>query len=532
MPRIGQTAPTDTLQPFWQTQDGVTARLYLGHVLDILRRMPSQSVQCTITSPPYYNLRDYQTGGWEGGSSECNHIERTATSVASSSMLGPKRHLGISLPETNAAYKSQETQYKSVCGKCGARRIDQQIGSEDSPDCGQLLEVEPGLFRKSNCAERDWNTGCFTCRMVVVFRELRRVLRNDGCFFLNLGDGFSSGGRDGGGNGDKQTTNKGSHLPPKKTEGFADGNLIGTPWRVALALQEDGWVLRSNMIWIKRSAMPNSTDSRPGTATENFFMFTKSMDYYFDMDAIKPKGKGGWSSDGFLPDSDKDKRAELGNRMAATGASRANRTKDKIDAGVGRNFRNTDLWFQSIEAPHGVVGTGNEILALDIPSQPYQGGHFAVYAPTLITPLICAATSEYGCCSKCQTPYTRITNKTKVYRERANDYVKRTGEEGTGNSCANSVAGVSVETIGWEPGCRCSAEVIPCIVLDPFGGTCTTVATACTLGRRGIGIDLSEDYLRNHAIGRIEEAIRSGSVPRSQSPRRDTLKAPPKRRMI
>lgn len=92
----------------------------------------------------------------------------------------------------------------------------------------------------------------------------------------------------------------------------------------------------------------------------------------------------------------------------------------------------------------------------------------------------------------------------KLTRVRPNDYVKRTGEPGTGNSCANSVAGVSVKTLGWEPTCSCDADVRPCVVLDPFVGSGTTCYVAVTNGRWGWGIDLSEEYLRNNAIPRLE----------------------------
>jgi len=114
---------------------------------------------------------------------------------------------------------------------------------------------------------------------------------------------------------------------------------------------------------------------------------------------------------------------------------------------------------------------------------------------TLVEPCILAGTSERGCCSSCGSPIVRQTVREKLKRERPNAYTKRTGEEGTGNSCANDVAGVSVKTVGWEPSCKCAASVVPCVVLDPFAGSGTTLAVAAELGRGGIGCELNPEYV-------------------------------------
>ena len=108
--------------------------------------------------------------------------------------------------------------------------------------------------------------------------------------------------------------------------------------------------------------------------------------------------------------------------------------------------------------------------------------------------MILAGTSEKGCCGVCAAPYERITEKVKLKRDRPNSFVKRTGEDGTGNVCDNTVAGVKVQTVGWEPTCGCGADVVPCVVLDTFLGTGTTVAVAVKNHRRGIGIELNPEY--------------------------------------
>ena len=124
--------------------------------------------------------------------------------------------------------------------------------------------------------------------MVEVFREVRRVMRKDGTCWMNLGDSYATGGRGGGPDGGKQSTNVGALLGSKKApEGFKHKDLIGIPWRVALALQADGWYLRSDIIWHKPNPMPESVTDRPTKSHEYVFLLTKSERYYYDADAIR-----------------------------------------------------------------------------------------------------------------------------------------------------------------------------------------------------------------------------------------------------
>lgn len=490
--------PIVPLKPFWQTTNKTTCRLYHGHVTKVLARLPRKSVHCVVTSPPYWGLRDYGTGMWEGGSPACDHVERKATDAHKSSMLGPKRHEGITLPETNAAFKATARQYASLCGKCGATRTDLQIGSEHSPDCGTHGQAQCGR--------------CFVCNMVGVFREVKGVLRDDGVAWLNLGDTYAGGGAGGPGKNNDYPGYRDDNRA-HRTSPLGSGNLVGVPWRVALALQADGWVLRADLPWVKRSPMPESVTSRPAKALEYVFMLTKGMNYFYDHDAVKVKSKGGWSSAGFLPDSDKDKRSD--GKTAATGASRSNRSTDLVSEDAGRNFRNADLFYESLKTPHGlVVAEGEGPVALDVTSKGYEGAHFACFPPKLVTPLIKASTSEKGCCAACGAPWTRVTEKTKLRRERPNEYVKRVGDDGTGDSIGNGVAGVASRTLGWEPECICKQgedSVVPCTVLDPFVGSGTVCEVALDHDLRSVGIDLNETYLTNNVVTRVRgRLIRRG----------------------
>lgn len=446
MPRIG-------LKPYWQTPDGETVKLYLGNVTDVLDRMPAQSVQTCITSPPYWNLRSY-------------------------------------LPSDHAD-KGHE------------------IGSEPLPDCN--------TFGQAQCGK------CFACEMVNVFRSVMRVLRDDGTCFINLGDSYSSGSR---ATRNPCSTNgfgKHDYKENPNTNGRAScdipaGNLCGIPWRVALALQADGWVLRSDMPWLKRSAMPESVRNRPAKALEYVFLLTKQgSGYYYDGDAIRKASSedSGWAKQRARGE-DTWKYNDTPERLESTGQSVEAST---FGTAGSRNFRNADLWFESIESPHGMVRFGDEVVGLDVTSEAYSGAHFACFGRKLITPFVLAGTSEKGCCPDCGSPWRRITESEKLTRDRPRDYVKRTGENGTGNSCSNSVAGVDVKTVGWQPTCSCGrseSECVPCVALDPFCGTATTCCVAVELGRYGWGIDLSEKYLRENAVPRIEGSLFSIPALRGQ----------------
>jgi len=512
--------PKSRLKPMWETTDGETVRLYQGDVLPVLNSLPERSVQCVVTSPPYWGLRDYGTGTWEGGDAACDHLKGVVPRTGDQpgrrfSTLGhnPER------PDTTTA--QSDHQFKDTCGKCGAKRTDHQLGNEALPDCGQLLEVEPGLFQRSNCAERDWASACHVCRMVLVFRGVRRVLRDDGVVWLNYGDSYNAN-TGAGFNGDakrpaeaRETVGRGGLT----AAGLKPGNLVGVPWRVALALQADGWVLRQDVIWHKPSPMPESVRNRCTKAHEYVFLLAKRRDYFYDAEAIKETVKG-------------ELRSTSWEERKAAGASGGD-----LEQGVSRNHGNGlshDLG--------GAGGKSNKRSVWTVSSQGYPGAHFATFPPRLIEPMIKAGTSEYGCCAACRTPWRRVTSEEKLRRERPNEYVKYAdtshekknrgvnGQKPQGgwdalrvkdkaarradvNACANTVAGVAVTTVGWEPGCECGEGVVPCVVLDPFMGSGTVADVCVDLGRRAWGVELNEGYVRKNQIPRVEGALmRRGST--------------------
>lgn len=402
--RVRAYESSEVSGPYWSAP---RAMLYLGDVRVCLRRLPARSIHCCVTSPPYWNLRDY---GSEG-----------------------------------------------------------QIGLEEIHDC------------------LGWATGktcnrCFVCHMVEVFDEVKRVLRDDGTLWINLGDSYSSGGRGSGADDSKQQTNVGALLGPKHTLGIADNNIVGIPWRVALALQASGWILRQDIIWYSPNKMPESVQNRCTKSHEHIFLLAKGPDYYFDSVAIEePSVKAGVKPGG--------------NRYARINDTYIGATEETLNkAQVRENKNKRDVWI--------------------VPTQGYPGAHYATFSPKLITPCILAGTSEYGACATCGKPWERVTRRVggmsadhidRENRDRSFDW-SRNGKPGSGSTLDGIVA--KKETLGWRKVCGCHTDdVKPCVVLDPFVGSGTTVATSIQLGRAGIGIDINETYLRENAIPRIEAVL-------------------------
>lgn len=498
-------------QPYWSTTDGVSARLYLGHVLHRLRELPAKSVHSVITSPPYWGLRDYGTGTWEGGDLNCDHVREYEQTT--------RKNLA-EWSKTNAAGGGhavpKQIQYKHSCLKCGAKRVDHQLGSEPSPDCDTK--------GKAQCGQ------CFVCNLVAVFREVRRVLRDDGTLWLNLGDTYGGG----------QVGRKDTHRMPGARAPFSgsgksmlpDGNLVGVPWRVALALQVDGWVLRQEVIWHKPCPMPESVRNRCTKAHEQLFMFAKSTRYYYDHEVIKdltanPALIGVIEKSFSTSDRNSTLRRDTGRSVVRSGYS------NKRDVWSVDDHQQLLQWLANnhpeLLEQYQQQGT-NRSDVWKVSSQGYPGAHFATFPPKLIEPCILAGTSEYGCCASCGKPWVRVTEETKLLGWRPNctcngrlishkvavdksDNRYTGGDRNQEGDCGASprVNGILYATvISYTSNILLEDHPVnPCTVLDPFVGSGTTVAVALRLGRYGWGIDLSEQYLKDNAIPRIEGVLLS-----------------------
>lgn len=225
--------------------------LYAGDAVEVLSALPDRSVNCVVTSPPYWGLRDYGTGTWIGGRPDCVHTTKR--------------------PRADSQSRGRER--SRTCLRCGAVRQDRQYGLEPTPEA-------------------------YVDTLRAVFAHLKRVLVDTGTVWLNLGDSYSATPPGSTHDPMRASTLSGRSAAALRREsvreanvdrarGIPHKNLIGIPWRVAFALQRDGWILRNAIVWHKPNAMPESIRDRLSTRYELLFLLTKQPRYWFDLDPIR-----------------------------------------------------------------------------------------------------------------------------------------------------------------------------------------------------------------------------------------------------
>jgi DNA modification methylase len=337
----------------------------------------------------------------------------------------------------------------------------------------------------------------FVAAMVAVFQEVRRVLRADGTCWLNLGDSYvSDPGKGGSGPGAKQGAHvdygrermaqvrdgkavHGDVLRPYAVEGLRPKNMVGIPWRVAFALQADGWYLRSDIVWSKPNPMPESVTDRPTKAHEYVFLLTRSPRYFFDQEAVREPHLQSWIGRAPVVDLKMNGDRNDGGAMPTTGNP------------AGRNVRS--VW--------------------EIATQPYPDAHFATFPEALPERCIKAGTSERGCCPECGDPWKRRIERVGLPRDRGVDgaaTIRPDVDPGNASHGRDKISGPKLAAhraahpdrdLGWTATCWCFVPEregpfapVPCTVLDPFMGSGTTALVARKLGRRSIGIELNPEY--------------------------------------
>lgn len=414
-----------------------------------MKTLPAKSVQTCVTSPPYYGLRDYGTASWEGGDPDCEHTIS---------------HYSDNLkPNVDRPFRGD----RSTCLKCGSERIDDQIGLEDTPED-------------------------YVAKLVKVFGEVKRLLRDDGTLWLNLGDSFWGGKGKSGyelpheaaeRRGLGETMQHGYNVPGYRDMRPTDGkhpvikpkDLIGIPWMVAFALRADGWYLRSDIIWHKPNPMPESVTDRPTKSHEYIFLLSKSREYFYDADAIREP------------------------------LTEATLQRDRTPRGRRQNGGGSEISLRGIEYTQELgnmqsnVAGRNRRSVWTVTTKPYSGAHFATFPTDLIEPCVLAGTSAHGCCAKCGAPRERIMEPDERVQAHWQGTTQDKALAAKGKHGATSVIETgsyqTYKTVGWQPTCNCNADIVPCTVLDPFNGSGTTGAVALKHGRKYIGCELNPDYI-------------------------------------
>lgn len=415
----------------------VVNKIHCGDCRDTLRQIPDQYVQTVITSPPYWGLRDYQLEPtvW-GGDSECRHVWNTVTKPASSGGQGCSTlEGGKDTQEKMTATRNSHS--SAFCQLCNAWR-------------GSLgLEPDPDLY---------------VSHLVEIFREVKRVLRENGIFWLNIADSYAGGGR-GGNPADspfrKQATNKGSLVAPTPVPpGLKPKDLCLIPDRLRLALQRDGWWVRCVGHWIKRNAMPSSQTDRPTVSHEDIILLSKSKTYYFDMDAIRvkyTKPLGRWGG---------DSKKLTDNLENGSPYNSAHRKREMRPNKKSRQFRTSDFWYMSVEELFS-----DEFMAFDVPTVPFA----------------------MEMCRSCKTVYTASEYRRRPTTVDDKGQKRRVCRCGTFDQWLSHFATFPPKLV--EPMVLAGSRTGD-ILLDPFAGACTACLVAAKLGRDYIGIELNPDYVK------------------------------------
>lgn len=432
-----------------------------GNVIDRLRELPADSLHCCVTSPPYWGLRDYKIPPtvW-GGAPECAHEWQTQTRTA-------ELRRGLGLADSPASTR-------------GGGHKAAQVGKIEASD-GTCIQCGAWL----GCLGLEPTPELFIQHMVDVFREIRRVLRNDGTLWLNMGDSYATGAGSVGkkpGGGAQGENWQGPTIQPNrlKLPGLKPKDLIGIPWMLAFALRADGWYLRSEIIWHKPNPMPESVSDRPTKAHEHLFLLTKRSRYFYDAHAVKEAHKPDSHNvnPNVNPQRQKIALGAKAQQYVAEGGSASRVQSGRFWPAGGRNIRT--VWTMA--------------------TQPFPEAHFATFPIALPTRCILAGTSEHGCCAQCGAPWERIVEPSQEYAQKLGEGKRVNGYDYDGEAergfAIQEKCTAEYITKGWAPTCKCgTTNVIAATVLYPFNGAGTTGMAATRLNRAYIGIEIKPEYI-------------------------------------
>lgn len=431
-------------------------QVHQGHVLDVLARMDAGSVQCCVTSSPYWGLRTYPECEvvWGGADADCEHVWGEVQKRPHET----RTNKDFNQRSGNASGDRQQEKGGRKGGASG--RFCQRCGAW----FGELgLEPTIDLYLE---------------HMVSVMRGVRRVLRDDGCCWLNIGDSYAANRsyqvRD------NKHCDVGNETGMSVPAGLKPKDLCMIPARLALALQADGWWIRSQVVWAKGvsfcptyagSVMPESVTDRPVSAYELVYLLTKEARYYYDAEAVREVGS--------IP----------AGTMAAKGSAERKGAK-------GVNAR----------PPEYAEYTGMRHLrnVWTINPQPSKKAHYASFPEALVEPCVKAGSSPRAC-ELCGAPWERVVETTRTFESgsgKAGNIPSGKHPDGCqgGGDTQDVRRGpcLHTRTTGWRPTCEHADDPgkAQCVVLDPFCGTGTVGYVCNRLGRSFVGIELSPEYVK------------------------------------
>lgn len=310
----------------------------------------------------------------------------------------------------------------------------------------------------------------FVHHTVLIFRKLYRVLRNDGTLWLDMGDTSAKRNRPGDGR-----------------IRYKDKDLLFMPHEIAIALRNDGWFARSEIVWNKTNPTPEPVNDRPTRSHQFLFLFSKRPYYYYDREAIREKTGQESSWDDYVQGYGTNKGADAdrygkGYRKKSSGKTHPN----------GRNRR--DVW---------TMATGRS-----------PGYHFAAFPEDYVRMPILAGTSAHGCCIKCRAPWKRVMSKPLGGHTGGSWQTEKRAKTGNRPGGGQAIFDTYIpgQTIGWKPTCDCGEKrVCKPIVMDPFSGSATTGVVALRHGREYLGVELNPEYFENSGerLWRVAEGVRS-----------------------